>query len=148
MVQWIIENLLPWSIVDEDEIGIFLRRGKYVKTLTAGVYFTIPCWDSVRTVTKALQTLNLEDQYITIGGQATLLSICITYSVEDAHKALMEVEDYEEQLGNATMERMMELKDVNDVCDEMIAEAEKWGISVHSVAIINQAPCRVFRVVN
>ena len=149
MIQWLIENLLPWSIVDEDEIGIFLRRGKYVKSLTAGVYFTIPCWDSVRTVTKTLQTFNLEDQYITVDDKAILLSVCITYSVENARKALMEVEDYEAQIGNATMERMVERKaDTEQVFAEISDEAEHWGVAVHSVVITNKAPCQVVRVVN
>ena len=149
MLQWLVENLLPWSIVDDDEIGIFLRRGKYKTALEAGAYFTIPCWDSVRTVTRTLQTLNLADQYITIDNKAVLLSVCISYSVMDAHKALMEVEDYEDLIGNVTMERIVELNaDTERVYAEMVHEAESWGVEIHSVSITSKAPCRVFRLVN
>ena len=148
MLTWIVDNLLPFSVVDEDEIGVFLRGGRFTRTLTKGVYFTIPLYDSVRTVNKNPTPLELTDQAITIKGRAMMVSVYVKYIINDAYKALLESENYEELLGNEALALVQELSgDMLEVLDELTEEASAWGIEIEDVRLNQKAPCRVFKVV-
>ena len=148
MIKWIVDNLLPFTVVNPDEQGVVIRRGRYVRTVDAGVYWTTPLIDEIQTITVTPQVIDLPDQVIEIKQNPHVISVSVEYSVEDAKKAMLEVQDYDEAIQNRTMELVLKHEaDMESVEDEISTVAEKWGLIVSNVCLNQKAPCRVIRLV-
>ena len=148
MIQWIVENLLPITIVNPDEQGIVIRRGRYIRTVDSGVYWSFPLVDEVQTITVTPQVIDLPDQVIEIEGKPYVVSVSVEYSVEDAKKAMLEVQDYDAAVINRTMELVLKHEgDCEAVEDEISTIAEGWGLIVSNVHLNQKSPCRVIRLV-
>ena len=102
-------NMPPFGIVYPDEGGIFLRGGKYKRTLSAGFYWKWPFYDRIRKTNIKDQVINLPNQSITtIDRKILALSGTVRYEIEDAKKAILDVLDYDSSLQNLAMSLIAE----------------------------------------
>jgi regulator of protease activity HflC (stomatin/prohibitin superfamily) len=148
IIDWIIENLLPLTVVNEDEMGVQLKRGRYTKTVGPGIYFVCPLIDEIQTITVTTQVIDMEDQVIMIDDRPYFISVTVEYTVENAFKAMLCVQDYDEAIATITMNLVNKYQGhTEQVEDEISTKAEKWGLSVTNVSINQMAPCKVFKVV-
>ena len=148
IVDWIVDNLLPIAIVNEDEMGVRMKHGRYSGTVGPGFYWVIPIIDEIQTITVTPQVIDMEDQIIEVGGKPCFISVSVTYSVDDPFKALLCVQDYDEAIQTQTMNLVYEHDgDTELVEDEISTIAEEWGLRVSGVSINQQAACRVFKLV-
>ncbi len=156
MIRWVKENLLPFKVVNHDEEGVLLRRGRYIRTLDPGIYWIIPLIDEIRVIDIKSQLIDLPDKAITdrLTGETWTVSGTIEYSVDDPKKALLEVHDYDEAVQTLAVAIIAE-KFVTDsiilsaiVLDALVDHADKeWGLRVTDFWINEFARCRVIKVV-
>lgn len=153
MLQWIVENLLPLDIVDQDEMGVFLRGGRFKKNVEPGCYFTWPYYDSITVVKVTTQIKDLPNQDITISGKSYSVSGSITYFIEDARKAILDVYDFDVALVNKALEvicnatERTQKKLTDEVFEELDKACEAWGIAVTNFQFNRFVPCRVIRLI-
>lgn len=149
MIQWLVDNLLPITIVAPDEQGLIIRRGQYIRTVDPGLYWTFPLVDEVQTITVTPQVVDLPDQVIEIQGKPYAVSVSVEYWVENAKKAMLHVQDYDEAIQNRTMELVLKYEaNMVLVEDEISTIAEKWGLVVSNIHLNQKASCRVFRLIS
>ena len=147
MGEWVVKYLMWISIVDQDEQGILLHGGKFSKVLGPGWYWTIPFFDRVWTTNVNLQIIDLPDQVMEINGVAYAISVCLEYTVDNIHDALLKVQDYE----NAIIAKACELTlkhqaDMEAVEDELSTVGDKWGLNILNVSLNQKAPCYVLKM--
>ncbi len=153
MLQWIVENLLPFKIIDQDELGVFLRGGVFKKSLEPGCYFTWPYYDSVTAIKVTLQVKDLPNQDITVDGKSYSVSGSITYFVENPRKAILEVYDFDTALVNKALEVVCNAKNKTqrgmtiEVFRELDKVCEQWGVAVTNFQFNRFVPCRVIRLI-
>lgn len=147
MIKWIVENLLPITVVWEDELGVLLRRGKFVRQLSPGCYWTVPIIDEVRTIQVIPQILDLPDQTITIDGAPYSVSGSITYHIDNAYRALLCVQNEERALSCLAREVILEHEaDMDKVYEALDNEVDDWGIVVTKAKLNKKVPCLVLVV--
>jgi len=99
-----ISLLLPWVIVDENEAGVLLRFGRYRYDLYPGFKWKIPIFDRALTANVTSQQIDLPCQSITLqDGRSLVISGTIRYTIRNARKALLGVQDYDESLQECAM---------------------------------------------
>lgn len=147
----------PWVVVFPDEKGIFLRGGKYKRTLSAGFYFKYPVYDHIRKLNVKEQVVDLPSQSVmTLDGKILALDGTIKYEIKNAKQALLNVFDYDASIQNLTMgliaEYVSQVRTVKckDVCSEVLAElnqaTEQWGIEVLDFWLTTYAEHKVYRI--
>ena len=135
-------------VVDEYERGVMLRFGKYHRDLLPGIHFKIPFRVDVPIVISVVpDATRLQTQVFTLAdGTTVALTPVLTYRVHNVKKALLEVEDAETSLHDATAGAIRRLvsphpfQDLQspDKCAEIEmlvtkdirSEAFKWGYEV------------------
>jgi hypothetical protein len=154
MIEWLKENLLPFEIIAQDEAGLRFKRGKYKGTLDPGMYWFWPLVDEIRSLNTQSQLIDLPDKSITDQeGLTWAMSGCIEYYVEDAKKAMVDVQDYDEAVQNKALALVAEAVYMgktkpeveNWVMEGLPEHADRWGLCVTDFSINELARCRVFR---
>lgn len=150
-------NIPPFKVVFENEGGVFLRGGKYKRTLTPGLYFKLPLYDYILKVCVVEQVINLPNQSLTTkDGRVLALSGTLKYQIVDARKALLSVLDFDESLQNYAMSIVGEWVSTADdatyhvickeVCEEVSDKAEEWGIEILGFWLTDFAEHKVYRI--
>lgn len=87
LIEYIFNFVKIWIIVQPWQQGIRVRKGKYIKKLSQGIYFRIPYLDSVyiqetrlRMVQMNIQTLTSKD------GKEITINSSLGYSIENIEK--------------------------------------------------------------
>ncbi|WP_416825404.1 SPFH domain-containing protein [Ectobacillus polymachus] len=137
-------------IIQQYQQGVVLRLGRYNRSLEPGIQFIIPIVDAVKTVDMRIRVENVENQdIITKDSVPVTLNAVVYYQVVDAHKALLDVENYRKatstvaqtilrsNLGAHTMQEMLtEQKKLDDILRKELDQAtEPWGIKITGVEI-------------
>lgn len=149
----------PFGLVFPDEGGVFLRGGRYLKTIHAGFYWKIPFYDKIRKIPIREQVINLGDQSAkTKLGKSLGFSMTIRYEIDDPKKAILDVLDYDGSLQNMAMGAATEYAvsvddpDYETMCNEVLKALEelegKWGLSVIEVQMETFAYCRIIRLMH
>ncbi|MHC4152424.1 MAG: SPFH domain-containing protein [Planctomycetota bacterium] len=149
-----------FAVVFPNEGGVFLRMGKYKKTLGPGLYFCFPIIDEVLKLDITTQVINLPNQSMTTrDAKAIAISGAIEYSIYDPRKALLDVQNFDASLQNLSMgiigvfikERTyQDCIKVNGLEGKVIEgikdRAEEWGLKVKRFWITDMARHRVYRL--
>jgi membrane protease subunit HflK len=132
---WAANKLPHFVTIPPDEQAVILRFGKYYKTLDEGghYYFHWPVIHTVMTVATTRQLIDIDKQdIITSDGESIVLNASVEYVIDEPYKALLSVNDYDENLqefaGNIFREVIMSrtLKQcVNEVDDIILGVTEK-----------------------
>ena len=132
-----------FTIIDPNEAGIKLSRGKYIGDRGPGLHWYWPLISDIRTANVRTQEINLANQLL----DGTGASGVIWYTIFNVHDAYMNVQDYDIALPDAAMgilaahidEPIPELRE--SVMNELNEIAEEWGIKVTDVTITDRSPC-------
>ncbi len=158
IINWLL-NLSFFSIIFEDEAGVFLRGGRYTRTLDAGFYWKWPLYDNIEKTTITEQTIDLPNQSVeTADGVPMAVSGTLRYTIVDAKKALLEVRDYDESLQNIGLKSIAgyiartnrpdlifsQLE--KEVSDELKLEADDWGLDIIEFNLTDLVKHRIYRL--
>lgn len=158
IVSAIFENvleLLPFTLVDQNEKGVFLRCGKFKREALPGAHFTIPLIDRIVTVDAQPQALTLPDIPVVFSGETWVVGCAVTYAIDNAFKYCLCVREPDEILQNMALnvlvDKLTTWKDrraiemeVYGVLDE---QADSYGISIQDFKIIKMCPARIYMLV-
>ena len=165
MLTSVISKLPQFVTIPPDEQAVVLRFGKYVKTLEEGGHYLFH-WPLIHTVMSVVCTRQLIDidkqDILTSDGSSITLNASIEYVIDEPYKALLSVNDYDEQLQEfagdlfrqAIMSRDIEecVKQIEEIKLEVFEgleeEADKqYGISVLYVYIPTFTKANTIRLI-
>jgi regulator of protease activity HflC (stomatin/prohibitin superfamily) len=143
-----------------NEGGVFLRMGKYKKTLRPGLYFCFPIVDEIQKLDITPQVINLPNQSVTTKDTKTIaVSGAVEYSIYDPQKALLEVQNFDVSLQNLSMGiignyiKQRTYRDCikldgleKEVVKGIRKKASDWGLKVIRFWITDMAQHRVYRL--
>lgn len=153
-------NVPPYAVIEPNEGGVFLRGGKYKKTLACGWYWKYPIYDTVRTLDITTQVINLPNQSITTkDGHCAAASGAIEYSISDVRKALLCIQDFDISLQNLAMGTIAhylnrkiyaDCTDIGGLESEVLKalrrKVEDWGLYITKFWITDFAEHKVYRI--
>ncbi len=136
--------------VDQYERGIVLTMGKFSTIWQPGWHIIIPVFQRLIKVDVRVKAVDVPDQEaITKDNIPVRINAVIYYRVQDAAKAVIDVEDFffaVSQLAQTTMrnavgevtldELLAQKKDVSERIKQVVdSVSDAWGIDVHSVEL-------------
>jgi regulator of protease activity HflC (stomatin/prohibitin superfamily) len=134
--------------INQYQRGVKFTMGRYTSTINPGWRFIIPVFQSLKKVDIRVKAVDVPDQdAITKDNVSAQINAVIYYKVNDAAKAIIEVENFRyaiSQLAQTTMRNVVgevELDDLLSNRDDVSARIKQivdkltdpWGISVQSV---------------
>lgn len=144
-----------------DEAGVRMTLGRLVDKLPPGWYILWPLIQRAIRVTVTPQVVNLPGQSAyTRDGKSIVISGAIQYRIDDATKAILDVQDFDESLRAlslgiisiyASSKTLQECMDIDKLCEEILRGIRKaaagWGIKIMRVLITDLAPVQSFRII-
>lgn len=159
LVDLIIRLFPRISIVPPNERGVFLRGGRYRKSVGPGWYFCWPYIDEVQRLDVTPQVINLPNQSImTKQGRPLAVSGAIEYSIQDVKKALLEVQNFDTSLQNLAMgiistyisdiegDAIDKAKLELEVVRKVRIRAKDWGLRITKFWITDLVEHKCFRI--
>lgn len=153
------QDILPFSIINQWEKGVYLRFGKLVKTVKPGIVFKIPFFDKIWTTEVITKTVHLQPQTLTTQDEMNIvLKSIVRYHVHDVEKFLLSVMQANDVLIDTTQGIIRDivertewdnLVDVNDkITEEVSIVASKWGITVEKITLTDLGIIRTYRIMS
>ena len=150
-------DLMPITYVNEWEQAVYLRFGKYRKTIGPGVTFKIPFVDKLWSTPVITQTVHLQPQTLTtLDEHGIVLKSIVRYHISDTKKYLLHLMHASDVLVDTTqgiirdrVERTnwYDLENVNDVLTQEVSEAVKmWGIEIERVTLTDLGIISTYRI--
>ncbi len=161
IVAAVFENLLeflPITVVEEHEIGVYLRCGRYKKSIGPGAYRTVWPFEKIITVNAQAQNLPITDVDMVLGdGRSWSVDAGIAYTIESAFKYMLQTREPDELLTTLARSRILSHKGSNELIEntadvemeiygELDTRAELWGIAVLDFRFTRMSPCQVIVV--
>ena len=151
------QDILPFTIVNQWEGGVYLRFGKYRREVPPGIVFKIPFFDKIWTVEVMTQTVNLQPQTLTTQDNKTIvLKSIIRFHIQSTKKYLLGVSHASDVLVDTTqgiIRDIVEKTNWNDLVDvnsvitsEVINIVKKWGIAVEKVTLTDLGIIKTYRI--
>lgn len=159
----IIKFLPRFEIIQPDEIGVFVRGGKFKKTISSGVYFCWPYFDEIFTLRFIAQVLNLPHQSVkTNDGKVLAIRCGIVFTITDAQKAIIDVENVDEYLKIVISNRVTEFINENNLEDIDLTNIKEYvldeefkeelindvGVKLETLTMYDLSPHRVLRLMS
>ena len=150
----LILDFLPVTYVDQNEGGVFLRAGKYRKTVEPGAYFTIPFVDEITTVEVTPQIMDIPDIPVMCEGEPYVISGAVEYFIENPFEYILAVQNADTTLKNRVMAAIVdstfalnvpELESI--VYDKIDIVAHEWGVAVTNFWVTKFAKCKVHVII-
>lgn len=156
----IFDWLIPFEIVDQYEMGVVLRWGKYSRTVGPGFRWMWPFGiEELMTETVVRTTSYLEVQSITSkDGKPVNINAILVYKIGNIKRWLLEVDDAEDALHDMTYGIISELAECKDWSEIMKPafmeevtlmvqdEAITWGARVEAVKLSDRVTSRSIRL--
>lgn len=136
--------------VEEYERGLKFSRGKFIKILNPGWHIILPIFQSFKKVDVRTKVIDVPEQdTITKDNVSIKINAVIYYSIFDATKSVLSVENYNyavSQLAQTTMrnivgsvtldELLTERESIStDICSIVDKATDDWGIKVLNVEL-------------
>ena len=137
-------------IVNQWEVGLQFRLGRFIKTLHPGLRIIIPFIDSVIKVDTRIQTVDIPKQeVITRDNVSVMINGVVYFKVEDPEKAVIKIRNYRyavaqysqtalrDVIGEAELDYLLTNRE--QVAEKIKAivdrETSEWGIDIASIKI-------------
>lgn len=154
-----ISDFLPFKIVDQWEMGVHLRFGKFTKVVEPGLNWKVPFFDQILTTPVITQTVNLTPQTVTSEDEkSVVLSSIVRYHIHDVRKFLLGVMHANDVLVDTTQGiirdmvegcKWVDLYDLsNVVTPEVNEQVQKWGITVEQVSFPDLGQIQTYRIIS
>lgn len=148
------------TVVDQFERAVVLRFGRYSRTLSPGLHWVAPLYiEQVLTASVVPDTRDLRSQQLTtLDGVSVTLGVVLLFSVTDVKRFLLDVEDADTVILNATKGAIAGLVSSNtyddlvsfDVAQEIANDvrdsALRFGINIEEVGISDFCRCKAYRI--
>ena len=155
----IISDVLPFSIVNQWEKGVFLRFGKFIKVVNAGLIFKIPFIDKVWTHEVITQTVHLQPQTLTtLDEKSIVLKSIVRYHVNDVKKFLLNVMHASDVLVDTTQGvirdtvegyNWVDLYEISPYLQDQVQEiVSDWGITIERITLTDLGVVRTYRIMS
>ena len=159
LVAALFENLLeflPITVVEEHEIGVYLRWGRYKKSVEPGGYRTVWPAEKIIAVNAQAQDLPITDMHMVLGNDKVwAIDAAIAYTIDNAYRYMLATREPDELLTTAAKSAVLSYKgnnrivdntseveeEIYGVLDDMV---EMWGIAILRFKFVTIAPCKVF----
>jgi len=150
-----------WVVLDDDQVGLVRRLGKYHRDLHHGLNWKWPIIETTLSTTSALDSTMLREQSLTTadGKQVTLRGV-LTYRVVNAQRYLIDVATtisvvndvgccvIAEMIPELTAAQILQGDEFNqNLLRRVRVRAKKWGIYVDSVGLADRVQARVYRFI-
>lgn len=167
-MEWLnqlISRLFCWvpriTLVAPDEDGIIETLGKRWSHMPPGWYIWWPLIQRTIRVVVTPQVVNLPGQSAYTKDKVSIvISGALQYRIDDAAKALLEVQDFDESLIALSLgiiaeyvngRTLDECMNIDKLCGEILKGIRKasagWGIKIMRVLITDLAPVQSFRII-
>lgn len=157
-VEYIINMVKIWVIVQPFEKGLRIRAGKRIKKLEGGVHFKLPYFDSVYVQESRLRIADMPMQTTTTRDLKTVtLSGAIGYSISDIEKLYNTITHPETSIRNMAMSEIaaflftVDAKDIDTSKMETIVlrklQSQDYGIKFEYFKVTNFAVIRAYRLI-
>jgi regulator of protease activity HflC (stomatin/prohibitin superfamily) len=156
--EYIFNSIKIWIIVQPWEQGIRVRRGKFIKKLSSGMYFRIPYFDSVYVQETRLRMIQLCLQTLTSKDLKTVtINSSLGYSITNIELLYNTLYHPEGTISNMAMSEISDFifqHNLSDIHPSSIEEAvlkklnaEDYGLKFEYFRITNFAAVRTFRLI-
>lgn len=156
-IEYILNLVKIWVIIQPWQQGIRVRIGKNRKLLNPGIHFKIPYFDSVfvqenrmRIVDIPLQTISCKDQTIT-------LNASFGYLISNIETLYLKLYHPETTLKNLTMAKITDFVSSRQFADIKLDELEgfvlkelkalDYGITFETFQVMNYASVKTYRLI-
>lgn len=167
-MEWLnqlINRLFCWVprilLVAPDEAGVRETLGKRWKKISPGWYITWPLIHRTIRLVVTPQVVNLPGQSVYTKDRISIVvSGALQYRIDDAAKAILEVQDYDESLIALSLgiiasyvngRTLDECMNMDKLCEEILKGIRKasagWGIKIMRVLMSDLAPVQSFRII-
>jgi membrane protease subunit HflK len=158
-------KLPHFTTIPPDEQAVVLRFGRYLKTLDEGGHYLFhwPLIHTILTIVSTRQLIDIDKQDIlTSDGHSITLNASVEYVVDEPYKALLSVNDYDENLQEvcgdyfreAIMSRTLgecitQIHEIRLEITEQLEEvaSEQYGICVLKVLIPTFTKANTIRLI-
>jgi hypothetical protein len=157
-IEYIINMVKIWVIVQPFEKGLRIRAGKHIKKLEGGVHFKLPYFDSVYVQESRLRIADMPMQTTTTKDLKTVtLSGAIGYSISDIEKLYGTITHPETSIRNMAMSEIaaylftVNAQEINThaletaVLDKL--HEQDYGIRFEYFKVTNFAVIRAYRLI-
>jgi membrane protease subunit HflK len=163
IMDW-LENLIGYfqflTVVDQYDMGVVLRFGKYHRTLGPGLHLVIPFGIEEVTFDTVVRTTSyLDVQSVTSSdGKPVNINAVLVYKIGNIKRWLLEVDDAEDALHDMTYGIISELAEtrtwaqimkpafMDEVTEQVQEEAISWGARVEAVKLSDRVTSRSIRL--
>jgi len=149
-----------FTVMNEFERGVVLRLGKYNRTLGPGFHWLIPFYIDIYYFANVVpESYDVRNQSLTTAdGIQVAVGIVLFYGISDIRKFVIEVEDAESVLINASKgvvagiitsydyDELVMMDLAQEIYPEIAAKALNYGIDVREVAISDFCKARSLRL--
>lgn len=155
-----LQLIWPLAVIDEYERGIVLRLGRFNRDLQSGLHWLWPF--GIETILKTnvcVETVDLEPQSLTTKDTlAVVFRASVSFSVTDARKFLLEVENASSVIQDAatghiygyvrkrTLHELYSTDLGVELCKLVRRKAERFGVCIESIDIKDFQQCRTHRL--
>lgn len=156
-----IDYLIPFKIVNQTDMAVRLRLGKFKETLSAGFHFKFPFIDEILSHSVLWTTISLTSQSLTTKDQKdVVVKVIIKYRIVSIETFLLEVWDAIDAISDMTQGIVFELikektwdelqtTDLKPLITRKAkTEAKRWGIEVETVTLSDLAKIKSIRLLN
>lgn len=158
LIEYLLNAIKIWIIVQPWESGLRVRSGKYIKKLTGGIYFRIPYFDNVFIQETRLRVCEVPMQTCTTKDLKTItVKASVGYSIIDVELLYNTLCHPETSILNIAMSEAaamifeMNTSDIRPADIEMRALAalteKEYGIKFEYFKITNFAIVRTYRLI-
>ena len=152
-------EILPFTIVNQWEQGVYLRVGKFKKIVKPGIEFKIPFFDKIWVHEVITQTIQLHPQTLTTADEkGVVLKSIIRYHINDVQKFLLNVIHASDVLVDTTqgvirdiveVTEWNDLVDVNEIITNKVSElVTDWGITIEKITLTDLGIVKTYRIMS
>jgi len=157
-LQYILQSVKFWVIVQPWQTALIVRFGKRVKKVEKGVYFKIPYFDSVYIQESRLRVTPLSMQTLTTKDLKTItLNGSVGYSIESIEDLYKTLYHPETTIANIVMSEISDFiysKDLDEITPKELQEkvfymlnTHQYGLRFEYFKITNFAVVRTYRLI-
>jgi regulator of protease activity HflC (stomatin/prohibitin superfamily) len=156
-----IRSIIPIVILFQYENGVRYRYGKYIKTLTPGIYFKIPYLETILHESIVDTTIMLPPQSIRIkGNKEIVVRASIGFSITDIGKYYNKVTDTKSAISDLgcmilrgvciqNTRMAIECIEFGDELEEQLQEmVDIYGIKINFFRLVESTECSSYKLFN
>lgn len=154
-----LEDILPFKVINQWEKGVFLRFGKYVKSVGPGLIVKIPFADKVWHSPVITQTIHLQPQTLTtLDEKGVVLKAIVRYHVDDIKEFSLNVMHASDVLVDTTQGVIRDtvesynwedLYNISEFLENQVQDiVDNWGIKIEKITLTDLGIVKTYRIMS